>query len=46
MYTEMAAANGNFTGYVKPLFKDMRILDLKKDAKKPLKLLWEEWLKD
>jgi hypothetical protein len=41
MYTEMAAANGNFTGYVKPLFKDMRILDLKKDAKKPLKLLWE-----
>jgi hypothetical protein len=26
---------------VKPLFKDMRILDLKKDAKKPLKLLWE-----
>jgi hypothetical protein len=41
MYAEMAAANGNFTGYVKPLFKDMRILDLKKDAKKPLKLLWE-----
>jgi Domain of Unknown Function (DUF748) len=41
MYTEVAAADGKFTGYVKPLFKDMRILDLKKDAKKPLKLLWE-----
>ena len=41
MYSEMAAANGNFTGYVKPLFKDMRILAPKKDAKKPLKLLWE-----
>jgi hypothetical protein len=41
MYSELAAADGKFTGYVKPLFKDMRILDLKKDAKNPLKLLWE-----
>ncbi len=41
LYTEVAATDGKFTGYVKPLFKDMRILDLKKDANKPLKLLWE-----
>jgi len=41
MYSEVAAADGKFTGYVKPLFKDMRIGDLKKDAKKPLKLVWE-----
>jgi hypothetical protein len=41
MYAEVAAADGKFTGYVKPLFKNMRILDLKKDAKKPLKLLWQ-----
>src|SRR5450759_1754748 len=41
MYAEVAAADGKFTGYVKPLFKNMRILDLKKDAQKPLKLLWQ-----
>lgn len=41
MYGEVAAANGKFTGYVKPLFKNMRILDLKNDSKNPLRLIWE-----
>jgi hypothetical protein len=41
MYSEVAAADGNFTGYVKPLFKDMTILDVSKDAKNPLKLIWQ-----
>jgi hypothetical protein len=41
MYSEVAAADGNFTGYVKPLFKDMIILDVSKDAKNPLKLIWQ-----
>jgi hypothetical protein len=40
MYSEVASADGKFAGYVKPLFKDMQILDVKKDAKSPLKLLW------
>lgn len=39
--TELAAADGKFTGYVKPLFTGMKILDLKKDSKNPLALLWE-----
>jgi hypothetical protein len=41
MYSEVAAADGKFTGYVKPLFKDMIILDVSKDAKNPLKLIWQ-----
>jgi hypothetical protein len=41
MYSEVAAADGNFTGYVKPLFKDMTILDVSKDVKNPLKLIWQ-----
>jgi len=41
MYAELAAADGRFRGYVKPLFKDMRILDIKKDSDNPLEVLWE-----
>ncbi|MGE5315494.1 MAG: DUF748 domain-containing protein [Acidobacteriota bacterium] len=39
--SEMAASKGAFRGYVKPLFKDMKVLNLKEDIKKPLKLVWE-----
>jgi hypothetical protein len=39
--SEMAASKGAFTGYVKPLFKDTKILNIKEDVKKPLKLIWE-----
>jgi hypothetical protein len=41
MYAELAAAEGRFTGYVKPLFRNMRVLDLERDGKNPLQLLWE-----
>jgi hypothetical protein len=40
-YTEMAAADGRFKGYAKPLLEDLDIVDLSEDAKKPLKLFWE-----
>jgi hypothetical protein len=40
-FTEMAAADGKFKGYAKPLIEDLDIVDLKDDAKKPLKLIWE-----
>ena len=40
LYTEMAAADGKFKGYVKPLLENLKILDLK-DAKHPLKFFWE-----
>jgi len=42
-YTEMAAANGRFKGYVKPLLQDLDIVDLK-DARNPLKLFWESFV--
>jgi hypothetical protein len=38
---EFAAAKGKFEGYVKPFFKDMQVLSIKKDIKNPLKLFWE-----
>lgn len=41
VYAELAASNGKFTGYVKPLFEHLRILDVKTDNENPLKLLWE-----
>jgi hypothetical protein len=40
-YTEMAAADGRFKGYVKPLLTDLDIVDVTDDAKRPLKLFWE-----
>ncbi len=40
-YTEMAAADGRFKGYVKPLLHDLDIVDVSDDAKRPLKLFWE-----
>jgi hypothetical protein len=42
-YTEMAAADGKFKGYVKPLLQDLKIVDLK-DAKHPLKFFWETFI--
>ncbi|HYE33726.1 MAG TPA: DUF748 domain-containing protein [Methylomirabilota bacterium] len=41
LYGEMAAAEGSFKGYVKPLMRDVNILEIKKDNENPLKLAWE-----
>ena len=38
MYSEVVAADGKFKGYVKPLFANMHIADLKKES--PLRILW------
>jgi hypothetical protein len=43
-FTEMAAADGKFKGYVKPLVQDLDIVDLSDDAKKPVKLFWETFV--
>jgi hypothetical protein len=43
-YTEMAAADGKFKGYVKPLIKDLDIVDLSDDVKNPVKLFWESFV--
>jgi len=41
LYGEFAAANGKFEGYIKPLFKDLKVLSLKEDSENPLQLFWE-----
>ena len=41
LYGEFAAANGKFEGYLKPLFENLKVIDLNKDSKQPLQLIWE-----
>jgi hypothetical protein len=41
MYAEVAAQEGAFEGYVKPIIVDAQILDLEKDDDNPLQLAWE-----
>lgn len=41
LYSEFAGENGKFNGYVKPVFKDIKVLDLKDDKNKPLRMIWE-----
>jgi hypothetical protein len=41
LYAEVAVLDGKVTGYVKPLFNDLKVVDWKKDKDKPLELVWE-----
>ncbi|MEO9870788.1 DUF748 domain-containing protein [Ekhidna sp.] len=41
VYGEFAGQDGQFDGYIKPLIKDLKLVDFKKDKKKPFKLIWE-----
>ncbi|SDK59608.1 protein of unknown function [Catalinimonas alkaloidigena] len=41
LYTEVATEENQFTGYVKPILKDIQVLSLKNDPIKPRRLLWE-----
>jgi hypothetical protein len=41
VYAELAASNGAFTGYVKPIIQDLNILDLGEEAKSPFHKVWE-----
>lgn len=41
LFTEMSASNGNFEGYVKPLLKDLDVLNVEKEEENPLKVAWE-----
>ena len=42
-YTELAAKDGRFKGYVKPLLQNIKVVSLKKDVKEsgPLQTAWE-----
>lgn len=41
VYTEIAAADGRFAGYVKPLTRDIKVLDLDTDEGNLISLAWE-----
>lgn len=41
LYTEFAAKDGAFNGYVKPLIKDVDIVQWNKEEGSPLQILWE-----
>ena len=43
VYSEVKVRNGRIDGYIKPLFKDIKVYDPKQDEKKPvLKKLYEK----
>ncbi len=39
--TELAAANGRVEGYIKPIFRNVEIVDWDENKKNPLKAVWE-----
>jgi uncharacterized protein DUF748 len=41
LYMELAAADGRFKGYAKPVMRDVNIYSAKEPEKNPLKRLWE-----
>ena len=41
VFAEIAASEGTFDGYVKPIFEDLNVLELEQDGKKPVKLVWQ-----
>lgn len=41
LYSEVAILDGKISGYVKPLFHELDVVDWKNDKDKPAKMLWE-----
>jgi len=41
LYTEAAAKDNKLAGYVKPVVKDLKVLDAKKDDENPIQFVWE-----
>lgn len=41
LYTELAAKNGRFTGYAKPIMRNVNIYSSKEEEDNPLRRLWE-----
>jgi hypothetical protein len=44
LYTELAAADGKFKGYAKPVMRDVNIYSSKEPEENPLKRLWEGFI--
>jgi hypothetical protein len=41
LVAELDAKEGAVTGYVKPLFRNLKVFDLRKDSRNPLQAFWE-----
>jgi hypothetical protein len=41
LYSEVAVLDGKISGYVKPLFNDLKVINWKEDREQPVKLVWE-----
>lgn len=41
LVVQMEARQGRVSGYAKPLFRDIKLIDWKEDKKNPLRLAWE-----
>lgn len=41
LYSEIAIDDAMISGYVKPIIKDLKIIDLTKDSQNPVQLVWE-----
>lgn len=44
LYCEVAAREGEFTGYVKPLISDLKVLELSKEEGNVLQITWEAFI--
>jgi hypothetical protein len=44
LYTELAARDGEFSGYVKPLITDLKVLKLSDEEGNPLQVAWEAFI--
>ncbi len=41
IFSEMAAKDGNLTGYVKPIVNNIKVIDFSEDKHNPIGLIWE-----
>lgn len=44
LYCEVAARDGEFTGYIKPLISDLKVLELSEEEGGPAQIAWEAFL--
>jgi hypothetical protein len=44
LFSEVSVSDGKVTGFVKPMFQDLRVIDVKLDPDKPIQLAWESMM--
>ncbi|MEO9871979.1 DUF748 domain-containing protein [Ekhidna sp.] len=43
LYSEIVVNDGQLEGYVKPIVRDIKLVDFQKDKEQPLELIWESF---